>query len=74
MPKRVISVINPCGTLSGFAYDGANAQETAILRPFRFVPNFSRIVSRSASVWVGWSTSHCMLMIGTLAASAISRM
>ena len=74
MPNRVISVISPCGTESGLAYDGANAQETAILRPLRFLPNFSRIVSRSASVCVGWSTSHCMLMIGTLAASAIARM
>ncbi len=37
MPNRVISVIRPCGTLSGLAYDGANAQLTAILRPLRFV-------------------------------------
>ena len=53
MPKRVISVMRPCGTLSGLAYDGANAQLTAILRPLRFVPNFSRIVMMSASVCVG---------------------
>src|SRR5438477_601902 len=31
MPKRVINVISPCGTLSGLAYDGANAQLTAMI-------------------------------------------
>ena len=35
MPKRVMSVIRPCGTLSGLAYDGAYAQETAILSSSR---------------------------------------
>ena len=53
MPNRVISVIRPCGTLSGLAYDGENAQLTAIFFPLRLLPNYSRIVMMSASVCVG---------------------
>ena len=73
MPKRGSSIARPCGTESGFAYDGVYAHETATRSPRRSSPRCSRSVIRSASVCVGWSTSHCMLITGMSAQRAISR-
>ena len=44
-----------------------------MVRP-RGSPFFSMMVSRSARIWKGWYTSHCMLSTGTREAAATSRM
>src|SRR6266508_2231454 len=74
IPNRGRSVSRPCGTESGFAYEGANAHDTATRSPWRSPPRCSRKVIRSARVWVGWSTSHWRLITGMSAHFATSRM